>query len=336
VAGAWSYHDIWDGWFGAFGLGRTADAGASWDTIDFCSVSFGERPIGSSRFACVGQHIWHPGVRAPNGNSLRSTDGGTTWLDMDTLGSVRDGQEPFDISFIDTLHGWAIDPRTNIRGTTNGGDSWTIIAPGLNVKRLEMTTLTDGWAISDSELFHTTDGGANWVSVMTQTGLEAIGFCDPRHGAIVGLNVLLLRTDDGGETWTRDSSEFTSDLYAVCVLDSEHMWASGENGLVLGFGDWASDVQDPEFSSPAVGHGSRLTVRPNPCRDYVALALSRPAAANLHLRLLDASGRVVRQIEVPSGERSVSLDLRALPAGVYFVGQTGLPATSSVRLVKLR
>jgi hypothetical protein len=275
-------------------------------------------------------------VRAPNGNSLRSTDAGATWFDMDTLGTVNDGEEPFDVSLVDTLHGWAIDSRTNIRRTTDGGDSWTIIAPVLNVKRLEMTTLTDGWAISDSELFRTTDGGANWLSVMAQAGLQAIGFCDAQHGAIVGLDGLLLRTSDGGQTWTRDSSEFTSDLHSVCVLDSGHMWASGENGLVLGFGDWASDVEEPEFSSPAVGHGSRLTVRPNPCRDYVALALSRPAAANLHLRLLDVSGRVVRQIQVPSGERSANLDLRVLPAGVYVVGHTGLPAANRVRLVKLR
>jgi hypothetical protein len=255
---------------------------------------------------------------------------------MDTLGSIRDDGEPLDICFIDTLHGWAIDSRTNIRRTTNGGDSWTIIAPALNAKRLEMTGLADGWAISDSGLFRTTDSGMSWSSVMTQGGLQAMCFSDPRHGAIVGLNGLLLRTDDGGQTWTRDSSEFTSDLYSVFMLDSTHAWAAGENGLVLGFGDWASDVQDPEFSSPAVGHGSRLTVRPNPCRDYVALALSRPAAADLRLRLLDVSGRVLRQIQVPSDERSASLDLRALPAGVYFVGQIGLPAASRVRLVKLR
>jgi hypothetical protein len=114
------------------------------------------------------------------------------------------------------------------------------------------------------------------------------------------------------------------------------MWATGNNGLVLGFGDWASDVQDPEFSSPAVVHGSRLTVRPNPCRDYVALALPKPAAANLHLRLSDVSGRIVLQIQVQPGERSASLDLHALPAGVYFISQPGLPAAGRVRLVKLR
>jgi photosystem II stability/assembly factor-like uncharacterized protein len=333
AAGWWDYN-IDNGYEGAFGLERTTNAGASWDTIhlvDFV-LGGGDGPIGSSRFAHVGQRIWHAGTRMPNGNSLRTTDGGATWLDMDTLGAPGEA-EPADISFLDTLNGWAIDSRTNIRRTTNGGDSWTIIAPALNVKRLEMTSLSDGWAISDSELFKTTDGGATWQSVMVQNGLQAIGFCNPRHGAIVGLGGLLLRTSDGGQTWLRDSSEFTSDLHSVCVLDSGHMWATGDNGLVLGFGDWALGIGEQAGRPSPRERMVAVSVRPNPCRGRATLWFSEPLAQPARVTLVDVAGRVVMGVPARAGTRTLDLDLRQTPSGVYFVR---MGAGSAARLTVQR
>lgn len=330
VAGAWSDYDVWDNWFGEFGLGRTTNAGASWDTVGYCLVSFSDWPIGSSRFARVGQDVWHPGVWTPDGNSLRSTDGGTTWLDMDMLGAVSDNHEPFDIGFVDTLNGWAIDSHKDIRSTTDGGDSWTIIATGLGVKRLKMTSLTTGWAISDSELFETTDGGANWQSTKVQSGMRAIAFCDPLHGAIVGLKGLILRTSDAGQTWAWDESEFTSDLYDVCMLDSTHAWAVGENGLVLGFGDWAIGVDEAGGRVGTRVRPATISVRPNPCRTRATLSFSRPLARSAQVTLVDVAGRVLFAVPAQAGARSLDLDLRKTPSGIYFVRAGAGPAARLV------
>jgi photosystem II stability/assembly factor-like uncharacterized protein len=309
-----SYYDRWYGWMGEFRLGRTDNAGVHWDTLrDFVGGQ-----VGSSRFARVGQYLWHPGAWSPNGNSLRSTDGGTTWLDMDTLGAASDGEPP-DISFIDTVNGWVIDSRRNIRRTTNGGDSWTIIATGLGAKRLKMTSLTTGWAISDSELFETTDGGVNWQSVLADSGLQAIAFCDSSHGAIVGLRGLILRTDDAGQTWVHDSSEFTSDLYDVFLLDSNRAWAVGANGLVLGFGDWAIGVDKAGGQVSTRAKPASISVRPNPCRDHVTVELSRALANPARMTLVDVAGRVRLAVPVRAGVRSLELDLRSTPSGIYFL-----------------
>jgi photosystem II stability/assembly factor-like uncharacterized protein len=310
----WSYYDMWYGWMGEFKLGRTDNAGVSWDTIR----DFWGGQVGSSRFARVDQHIWHPGTWSPGGNSVRSTDEGVTWLDMDTLGAVGDC-EPRDISFIDTLNGWVIDSHSNIRHTNNSGDSWTIIAIGLGVKRLKMTSLTTGWAISDSVLYQTTDGGVNWQSLMTQPGLQAIAFCDSSHGAVVGLDGLLLRTDDAGQTWARDSSDFTSDLYDVCMLDSTHAWAVGANGLVLGFGEWAIGVDEARGNEGPYILNAAVAVRPNPCRGRATVEFSRPVVGPVQVTLVDVAGRVQQAITAPSSVRSVELDLRGTPSGVYFV-----------------
>jgi photosystem II stability/assembly factor-like uncharacterized protein len=310
---------------GEFRLSRTDNAGVSWDTIR----GFWGGQVGSSRFARVGQNIWHPGVWAPNGNSLRSTDRGATWLDMDTICTIGEG-EPSDISFVDTLNGWVIDSRQNIRNTTDGGDSWTIIATGLNVKRLKMISLTTGWAISDSELFKTTDGGVTWDGGVVHSGLQAIAFCDSIHGAIVGKKGLILRTSDAGQTWVWDESDFTSDLYDVFMLDNTHAWAVGANGLVLGFGDWAIDVTEggSQVGSPA--RLAAISVRPNPCRDRATLSFSSPPSKPTPMKLVDAAGRVIQVISARAGARSLDLDLRGTPSGVYFVRAGSGPAARLV------
>ena len=296
VAG-WSDYDMWNGWIGIFLLGSTEDAGATWDTLRLCP----DRQIGSSRFARVGRHIWHPGTHSPNGNSLRSTDGGATWLDMDTIGA---GGEPKDINFVDTLNGWAVDSRGNIRSTTNSGDSWTIIATGLDVKRLKMTTLNTGWAISDSELFKTTDGGVTWNGGVVHSGLHAIAFCDSTHGAIVGKSGLILRTSDGGQTWVSDENEFTSDLYDVCMLDSTHAWAVGQYGLVLGFGDWAIGVDESRGHEAPRNLAAAISVRPNPCRARATVEFSSSLAKPAQVTLVDVAGRVKQTVSVRAGARS--------------------------------
>jgi photosystem II stability/assembly factor-like uncharacterized protein len=317
----WSYYDMWYGWIGEFKLGRTDNPGVSWDTIR----DFWGGQVGSSRFARVDQHIWHPGTWSPNGNSLRSTDGGKTWLDMDTLGAISDG-EPLDISFVDTLHGWVIDSRKNIRCTTDGGNSWTIYATGLDVKRLKMTSLTTGWAVSDSQLYAWTDDDVNWQAVMTQPGLQAIAFCDSSHGVIVGLNGLLLRTDDAGQTWVRDSSEFTSDLYDVFMLDSTHAWAVGQYGLVLGFGDWAIGVDEARRCEGFRAMTGAVAVRPNPCRARATVEFSRPLVRPVQVTLVDVAGRVTQVVPARAGARSLELDLQATPSGIYFVRAGSSPA----------
>jgi photosystem II stability/assembly factor-like uncharacterized protein len=308
------YH--WEGYFAAL---RTSNAGTSWDTMQYIYESSGPYAIGSSRIARCGDHLWHPGLRAPDGNSLRSTDGGATWLDMDTLGDVSGNQEPFDISFADTLHGWAIDSRKNIRVTTNSGDSWTITATGLNVKRLKMTSPTTGWAISDSELFKTTDGGVTWDGGVVRSGLQAIAFCDSMHGTIVGKKGLILRTSDGGQTWAWDASEFTSDLYDVFMLDSTHAWAVGQYGLVLGFGDWAIGVDEARGNEGPHAMTAAVAVRPNPCRDRAKVEFSSPLSKSTQMKLVDAAGRVMQVISVRAGARSLELDMRGAPSGIYFL-----------------
>jgi hypothetical protein len=62
------------------------------------------------------------------------------------------------------------------------------------------------------------------------------------HGVAVGDNGLIIRTTDGGVSWLRDTIPWTEDLMGVYMLDSVHIWAVGDLGLVLGYGPWTAGL----------------------------------------------------------------------------------------------
>jgi photosystem II stability/assembly factor-like uncharacterized protein len=63
------------------------------------------------------------GVR--RGPLLRSSDGGawTVSLDATADGGVR------HVEFVDTTHGWVVTANGRALGTTDGGRTWTPLAP---------------------------------------------------------------------------------------------------------------------------------------------------------------------------------------------------------------
>jgi len=72
----------------------------------------------------------------------------------------------------------------------------------------DMVSQSTGWAVSASDVWRTTDGGAHWTSVKPQAASQFHAvtgsyFLDARHAWIVGGSDQLItyRTTDGGKTW---------------------------------------------------------------------------------------------------------------------------------------
>ena len=85
------------------------------------------------------------------------------------------------VDFLDMQHGWVTD-GTVLYVTTNGGQSWTKMAPGSsfkNVAQLDFVSSTEGWAIGGQGkgarfLLKTVDGGKTWTPVTsTFSGLSS-------------------------------------------------------------------------------------------------------------------------------------------------------------------
>ena len=93
-----------------------------------------------------------------------------------------------------------------LKGNVSVSEAWMDSVPK-NTSAYHFSSETDGWAVSKSQLFHTTDGGKDWDKVgdpFTCT-VSGLFFFSEQEGILLGSSeenaYVLLRTNDGGETW---------------------------------------------------------------------------------------------------------------------------------------
>jgi len=102
------------------------------------------------------------------------------------------------------------------------------------------------WAVGDNEtIIVSSDGGDAWSAINieeldTDVQLRAVDFATPMVGCIAGKKhsavlTTLLRTTDGGASWTSMAKGAGRDLYDVFVIDICDGWAVGEDGIIMHF-----------------------------------------------------------------------------------------------------
>lgn len=145
----------------------------------------------------------------------------------------------YDISFRDTLHGWAVGDSGAVLRTSNSGQSWSTehIASD-NLRKVDFTSLLDGWAASDTGLWVSDDGGIDWSYVgnpMQQ--ITDISFTDSLKGWLVGLSKAgrgaVYATEDRGLHWKPLIDTLSYFPRAIDVVSPETIWVAGDAGLVL-------------------------------------------------------------------------------------------------------
>lgn len=87
------------------------------------------------------------------------------------------------------------------------------------------------------------------------------------------------------------------------------------------------------LSEPA--NGLSIQVAPNPVVDRLHLEIEQVERTTVHLELLDATGRTVRQEQLPAftGKRQAEWPLMGVPTGVYLLKANAGTRQSTVRLV---
>lgn len=140
---------------------------------------------------------------------LRTTDGGESWVETDTLsyGIYR------DIFFLNNDTGFVVGGKSILR-TNNCGESWITMGPHLTAGYNDIFFLNDtyGWVVGDyNTVMRTVDGGNSWEvlshSIGTPTFYSNVMFTSPDTGYICGKygsvfsDAILKKTCDGGESW---------------------------------------------------------------------------------------------------------------------------------------
>ncbi|MFD2247543.1 YCF48-related protein [Pontibacter ruber] len=155
----------------------------------------------------------------------KTTNSGGTWESIGFQKALYDGTSMFGIHFTDENTGYAAGMRGRIVKTTDGGKTWSDYAFTYNnINDLQFPTTTTGYALG-SELYKTTDKGKNWATV--NTGLDEsthyyrfakffsadTGYVVTHEGLYSNSIDQLLKTNDGGNTWTK----LTLDSYGIRI-----------------------------------------------------------------------------------------------------------------------
>jgi photosystem II stability/assembly factor-like uncharacterized protein len=82
-----------------------------------------------------------------------------------------------------------------------------------------------------------TTGGTTWTrqtvpTTLSTTTLNGVDFADPQNGIVVGDDGTVLRTENGGTTWTLISLGTDRHLLDVFLWDTDFGWAVGANGTI--------------------------------------------------------------------------------------------------------
>jgi photosystem II stability/assembly factor-like uncharacterized protein len=98
---------------------------------------------------------------------LNSTDGGASWsTDWKTNPNTLTTFASNDLYIESTQNAWATDQDGNVYRTSDAGENWSKLASHIDtLKALSFVDASYGWAISDTKLWQTTDGGSHWNQI---------------------------------------------------------------------------------------------------------------------------------------------------------------------------
>lgn len=197
-----------------------------------------ETPPPKQTFSSIRMLTESAGWGVGDGKVLRTTDGGSTWLDVTPPGvALPKGRSPDQTPayFLDEQTGWVAVPeeqRLTIFRTADGGRTWkssTLDGLGSLSAQLSFLDEEQGFALlhqgvamgsEQVEVLRSLDGGRTWSSIATTVtshneegslpfgGLKkGIAFRDASQGWITAEdrgpgNGRLYETRDGGQTWS--------------------------------------------------------------------------------------------------------------------------------------
>jgi photosystem II stability/assembly factor-like uncharacterized protein len=229
---------------------------------------------------------WVAGYAGPvrGGVILHTSDAGLTWK-IQFGDPESNDREIRTLFFLDATHGWATRPggsRHTLLRTTDG-ENWDEAGTVPGNDFFIFTTPMTGFASVHDEIQRTDDGGQHWTSVakchvtVEVNGLThedkcspwAIHFPTPQVGYAVGKGsssyIALMRTHDGGATWTvtavpaDDKAEhvfFTSERTGFVRVGNGKLYRTDDGG-----DSWralpASAPREVLFADPEVGWSMR-------------------------------------------------------------------------------
>lgn len=163
------------------------------------------------------------------------------------------GGDLIAVFFTSAEKGWIAGDDGYLAWTADGGRNWTRqdIGTKESINEIYFRNDDNGYLVAGKKMFVTRDGGRNWRETQIyRTGefgrnapeFLSIRFADKKRGIVIGsvlnqqervVDSLVMRTEDGGETWQRIIVPSKKELYHLDFVGSNRCWIVGDDGLIL-------------------------------------------------------------------------------------------------------
>jgi len=243
---------------------RTSDGGRTWNRLS-CPTANGPN---AQQVRAVSFIDTLSGWLAMDGDTVyRTRDAGLTWT-PNFVGVS--GFSPFQIQFVDSLHGWlgglGNDGLTPLLYSSDGGRNWEIQSLNLNdtlsrVIDLDFIDRKMGWllmAVAGQRIYRTTDGGTNWTATHGEADgpiRKALDFVDESKGWIAGTKFfggfvsVISNSMDSGRSFVDTLIQEGSSAQKIKMFNENIGWAVDALGgilkyapLVLGDVNWDGNL----------------------------------------------------------------------------------------------
>ncbi|WP_298450240.1 YCF48-related protein [uncultured Marinobacter sp.] len=155
------------------------------------------------------------------GHIIYSDDDGQTWMQ----GSVPVSVTLTAVDFGTETHGWAVGHSGVVLHTDDAGENWSLQLTGTDASKLAIESKEDQvaameerieeapesekadleWAMDD--LVFVIENMQSDLDIGPVNPLLGVWFEDDQHGFVVGAYGMILRTEDGGRTWSDWASQ---------------------------------------------------------------------------------------------------------------------------------
>jgi photosystem II stability/assembly factor-like uncharacterized protein len=275
-----------------------------------------------------------------SGILLKTTNKGNTWAKIVLDTSISKYKSALGkIQFVNQSIGWiglsfltGEQVYGSILKTTDGGNSWNIQSiPLQSAPSSYFVNEQLGWLVGDSymgsNIYKTTDGGANWTPcAKTYSGYNfSIFYSNENTGWIAGYNYSnqrsIIKTTDGGNTWVGQDipSQYVTNLY---FLNENTGWATGEEGIFKTTNGGVSGIKNISGHSPSIPKEIELYQNyPNPFNPSTIIEYKLTKQQQVKLQIFNILGQKIALLvnEVQNaGSYKINWKPGMVTSGVYF------------------
>ncbi len=281
---------------------KSVDGGITWQQSEFDFGNF----ISMDQ---IHDKIW---LISDVGHLLKSNDRGSSW----TESLISAPSLPSFIYFISESTGFIRHENGKVSMTIDGGESWEAIndIEWSYSNCLQFIDDQVGYVAGD-KMYKTLDGGMTWniiASNLPAHGFFSIFFRDENVGYLSGVNGVIAKTIDGGQSWTFGTTYTTTFLSSVAFQNEGVGLSVGINGTILRIEE-GDIINNTMYLSQEI---SSLKIHPNPANDAIFINSDRISDQSL-FQIFDLNGK--RLLYVDDLNNGQPINIKPLPVGVYIL-----------------